>query len=94
MYLLHLALTNPDWPSPVQADAEQLEDRIWARAAPDLGIQHLHAKAGPHHIDLAVYLAGAGPEKSPGADGTPVQHILALIPEWAIAPFESPSHET
>ncbi|WP_344659932.1 hypothetical protein [Catenulispora subtropica] len=72
----------------MQGDAEQVEDRIWARAAADLGIQHVHARAGRCRIDLAVFLAGAAPpESSNGA--SPVQNILALLPEWTLtAPDE------
>lgn len=89
MYLLHLALTSPDRPTPAQADAEQLEDRIWARATPDLGIQHLHAKAGARRIDLAVYLAGTGLAEARDVIGTTLERILDLIPEWTVSAVDS-----
>lgn len=94
MYMVHLALTSPDWPSPAQADAERLEDRIWARATPELGIQHVHAKAAPHRIDLAVYLAGPGPGEGVDLPCTSVRHILALIPGWTISAADAGSGES
>ncbi|MBS2548260.1 hypothetical protein KGQ19_15450 [Catenulispora sp. NL8] len=94
MYLLYLALTSPSRPSPGQTDAEQLEDRIWARANPGLGIQHLHAKARARRIDLAVYLAGVGPTDPPDTGSTPVQNILALIPEWTVSYAAADREET
>lgn len=94
MYLVHVALGCRGGSRPTQADAEQLVDRIWARAAPELGIQHLYARAGPHRIDLAVYLAGPPPAEPLTATGTAIPRILELIPEWTPAEARNNGEET
>lgn len=55
MYLAHLVLTSAECRSPSRADAQRIQDGLWAHAPNDLGIEHIRARAGPQHIDVVLF---------------------------------------
>lgn len=65
MHLVHLHLTRPHGPTPEQADANLIHDTLWALTPPDAGIEHISARAGPHGIDLTLFLHHHIPDPDP-----------------------------
>jgi len=55
MFVIHLVLTSANCPSPTRADAQHIQDSIWAHAPRDLGIEHISVKARQGHIDVILF---------------------------------------
>lgn len=54
-----MVLTSVTCPAPTRADAQRIRDGLWAHTPDDLGIEHIHARAGSGHIDVILFIRSA-----------------------------------
>jgi hypothetical protein len=64
-------------------------DLLWLHAAPPDGVKHIHARAGPHRIDVAVFTVASEQSISDYIVTRVCERAVASIPAlqgWRIAP--------
>jgi hypothetical protein len=68
MHVMYLVLTSANCPSPTRADAQRIQDGLWAQAPRDLGIEHISVKARQGQIDVVLFsrstIHGGMPDES------------------------------
>ncbi|WP_037971993.1 hypothetical protein [Streptomyces sp. NRRL WC-3742] len=56
MHVVHLTLHQVGSTGSEGADAHTVHDALWAHAESRHGLEHVRARAGPHGIDLVLFL--------------------------------------
>ncbi|KJS57837.1 hypothetical protein VM95_37190 [Streptomyces rubellomurinus] len=56
MHVVRLTLHQVASTGSEEADAHTAHDALWAHAEPRHGLEHVRARAGPHGIDLVLFL--------------------------------------
>jgi hypothetical protein len=60
VHLVRLTLNQVESTGPKEADAHTVHDALWAHAEKRHGLEHVRARAGPHGIDLVLFIRAVG----------------------------------
>ncbi|MFJ7247273.1 hypothetical protein ACIQWA_21865 [Kitasatospora sp. NPDC098652] len=64
MHIVHLTLHQVVSTGSEEADAHTVHDALWAHAQSRHGLEHVRARAGPHGIDLVLFLRAGSPSEA------------------------------
>jgi hypothetical protein len=84
--MIQVTLRNSRVPQPNDADAELIEDILWAHLRVNSAIEHVRGRAGPDGVDLSLFLRGDGASDTV-TDGTVAEEVkqcLSHLPGWTV----------
>jgi hypothetical protein len=82
-------------PNPSRADAERIQDFLWASLDQDSAVEHIRSRPYCSGIDLGIFLRG---EVGSGETMELMLHayirpLISRLPGWVIVPPETSGHD-